>query len=194
MRVLVVDATDRAENEPAGSTDIAALVVDQLEAQRHDVDHLALTGEAFAGFMSADERRAYETDTPILDPVIDDSARRVQQAEALVFVYPSVLFGPPPALKSWLERVMVLGVAFDFDDQQRIRPALTNIRRLGAVTTTSHSTLRRWRARDLGYRTFMRTLRLNCHVLCRRTFVRLPADAPAGRYRDQLQRSFRSWG
>ncbi len=76
---------------------------------------------------------------------------------------------------------MVLGVAFVFDAKQRVRPGLKNVRRLGVVTTTPHSRFATWRARDLGYRTIMRTLRLNCHPLCRRTFIRLPAGHVAGK-------------
>ena len=190
MRVLVVDAFDQTV---AAGCRLGSQVVSLLERAGNDVDLLLLGAPEFAGFMTADERRAYETDSPMLDPVIEASAARVQAADALVFVYPTVLFGTPPVLKSWLERVMVMGVAFKFDDKQRVKPALTNVRRLAVVTSTPHSPRATRRARDLGYRTFMRTLRLNCHPACRRTFVRLPNHAPAGRIDDQLARSFRRW-
>ncbi len=189
MRVLVVDGFTEPSNDPG----LAARVVSLLEAQHHDVESLSLAGAEYAGFMTAEERHAYETDEPLIDPAMKRSAQLVQSVDALVFVYPTTLFGVPPVVKSWLERVMVLGVAFVFDDSQRVRPGLTNVRRLGVVTTTRHNRRRIMRARDLGYRTFMRTLRLNCHPLCRRTFIRLGAGAPQARFADRLHRSLRTW-
>lgn len=189
MRVLVVDAYPVSHDDVG----IVAQVIAALEARGNDVDYLSLAADEFASMMSADERAAYETESPLLAAETQDSARRVQHAEALLFCYPTTLFGVPPRLKSWLERVMVMGVAFVFDRNQRVRPGLTNVRRLGVVTTTPHSRLATARARDLGYRTFMRTLRLNCHPFCRRTYVRIGSGAPEARYHDRLNRSLRSW-
>ena len=189
MRVLVVDAYP-ASHPDAG---IVGQAVAVLEGQGNQVDYLALSADAFATTMSASERAAYETAAPLLAEETKASAAQVQASDALLFCYPTTLFGVPPRLKSWLERVMVMGVAFVFDKKQRVRPGLTNVRRLGVITTTPHSRVATVRARDLGYRTFMRTLRLNCHPLCRRTFVRMPAQAPAARYDDRLNRSLRNW-
>ena len=169
MRVLVIDAY------AAGDPD-AALVdaaCERLRQGGHAVDLLELRSGGFDRFMSADEHRAYETEAPLLADAAKDSAARVQASEALLFCYPTTLFGVPPILKGWLERVMVMGVAFKLDDARRVRPALHNVRRLGAVTTTAHRRSRIWKARDGGYRTLMRTLRLNCSPMCRTTFIRL---------------------
>ena len=189
MRVLLVDAY------PAGHTSgaIVSQVIATLEALGNDVDVLPVAGDNFAGFMTTDERHAYESDAPLVSADTQAAAAAVQAAEALVFCYPTTLFGVPPELKAWLERVMVLGVAFVFDDKKRIRPGMKNIRRLAVVTTSGHTRAATWRARDQGHRTVMRTLRLNCHPRCRRTFVRLASDAPAGRVADQLLRSFRGF-
>lgn len=171
MRVLVVDAF------PPGHADGAVVdaAIHRLEAAGHRVEHHPVARDRFATFMTADERRAYETDEPLIAEETRAAAAAVRRADALLFCYPTTLYGVPPRLKGWLERVMVLGVAFVFDRKRRVRPGLTNIRRLGVVTTSPHGRLRTWRARDGGYRTIMRTLRLNCHPLCRRTFIRLPA-------------------
>ncbi len=189
MRVLVVDAY------PSTHADVGIVgqAIAQLEAQGNQVEHLSLEGDEFGGTMTAQERAVYESDAPLIADETRSSAARVQQADALLFCYPTTLFGPPARLKSWLERVMVMGVAFVFDKKQRVRPGLTNVRRLGVITTTSHSRAATARARDLGYRTFMRTLRLNCHPLCRRTFIRLGAGAPHARFADRLHRSLRTW-
>lgn len=198
MRVLVVDAF------PSHHVDatVTAETVTVLEAQGNTVDLLSLDSPELSSFMTAEERRAYESDQPLISAATQASAAQVQAAEALVFCYPTTLFGVPPELKSWLERVMVMGVAFVFDDKQRVRPGLTNVRRLAVVTTTPHGVVRTANARDLGRRTIMRTLRLNCHPMCRRTFVRLQQSDPANGGEDtperrnhspRLVRAFRSW-
>lgn len=189
MRVLVVDSYP--ETDPDAHVVATAIAV--LEANGNRVERLCLNTVEFSGFMTAEERRAYETDQPLVAAETKSSAAAVQRCDALLFVYPTVLFGVPPRLKSWLERVMVLGVAFVFDEKHRVRPGLKNVRRLGVVTTSPHSRLATARARDLGYRTFMRTLRLNCHPLCRRTFVRLPTAVPGVRCADRLDRALRKW-
>ena len=189
MRVLVVDAYPATHPDAA----IVGEAVAMLETQGNQVDYLSLVIDEFGTTMTAEERTAYETDEPLIADEAKASAARVQSADALLFCYPTTLFGVPPLLKGWLERVMVMGVAFVFDKKHRVRPGLTNVRRIGAITTTPHSRSATMRARDLGYRTFMRTFRLNCHPLCRGTFVRMPTGAPAARYTGRLGRSLRSW-
>jgi len=189
MRVLIVNSYDPADPE----RQVVAAARQALEANGNKVQCLALCEARFDGYMSAEERLAYETDEPLLTQETRASAKAIQAAEAVLFMYPMVLFGPPPRLKSWLERVLVPGVAFVFDRHQKVRPGLTNIKRLGVVTTTTHSRREIRRSRDLGYRIFMRTLRLNCNPLCQRTFVRIQAGAPAGRTADQLNRSLSRW-
>ena len=52
-------------------------------------------------------------------------------------------------LRGWLERVFVPGVAFDFDDNGKLRPGLTHIRRIiGISTYGSPWTLRQDRQRQ----------------------------------------------
>ena len=189
MRVLVVDAY-QANSVHGG---LGGKVMQLLVSKGHVVEYLSLDREEFAGFMTAAERSAYESDEPLIAEETKHSAALVRQADALLFVYPTTMFSVPPRLKSWLERVMVMGVAFILDDNQRVRPGLKHVRRLGVVTTTPHTARATLAARDLGRRTFMRTLRLNCHPLCKRSFVRLHHQAPAGRIDDQLARSLRRW-
>lgn len=169
MRILVVDAY--AAGDP--NTALVEVACQRLRERGHTVDLLELRRGGFDDFMSADEHRAYETEAPLLADATKDSAARVQACDALLFCYPTTLFGVPPILKGWLERVMVMGVAFRLDDARRVRPALHNVRRLGAVTTSAHRRSRVLRARDGGYRTLMRTLRLNCNPTCRTTFIRI---------------------
>ena len=156
-----------------GDGRVAVEAVEELVAGRHEVDRLAVHG--FDSVMSSAERAAYHSEQPVISADVRDSAERLRAAEALLFCYPTVAFTVPATLKGWLERVMVPGVAFVFDDRHRVRPGMPNIRRIGAVTTSPHSRAARLRARDAGRRTTIRTLRLSAHKRCRTTFVSVPS-------------------
>ena len=171
MRVLLLDGYDPSDDDHR----VVVEAIEELEAGRHEVDVLAV--HDFDPVLSADERAAYHSDQPVISDDVRDSAARLQAAEALLFCYPTMAFNVPASLKGWLERVMVPGVAFVFDDQHRVRPGMQNIRRIGAVTTSPHSRMARLRARDAGKRTTARTLRLSAHKRCRTTFVSVPTPA-----------------
>ena len=174
MRVLLLDAY------PPDSPDrvVADEALATLEAGGHTVLRRGLVGGPFERFMSGEERAAYHGDTPLISPETIEDAEALRSVDALLFCYPTVLFTVPAVLKSWLERVLVPGVAFVFDHKERVRPGMRNIRRLGSVTTTVHGRGATRRARDAGRRTTTWNIRLSCHRLCRRTFVSLEAGAP----------------
>ena len=117
MRVLLLDGYDPSEDDRR----VVVAATEELNAGHHEVDLLSV--HDFNAVMSAAERIAYHSDEPVISDDVRDSAERVQAAEALLFCYPSVAFAVPAALKGWLERVMVPGVAFVFDDRHRVRPA-----------------------------------------------------------------------
>lgn len=158
MRVLVVHAHPGAESFSAS---LCTAVRETLEASGHDVDLIDLYRDGFDPVMSPAERAAYETDAPIVASDVHRYAARVKEASAIVFVYPTWWSGLPAILKGWLDRVLVPGVGFVFDRSGRIRPGLTNIRRIVAVTTYGASTLRVHLLGDAGRRTLARTLRMN---------------------------------
>jgi len=188
VRVLLIDAY------PADDPDrpVADAAADALVAKGHEVDHLRLVDEGFEPFMSGAEREAYHTDAPLISEDAKASADLVRQSDALLFCYPTVAHTVPAVLKGWLERVLVLGVAFEFDAKGRIAPGMTQVRRIGAITTSPHGWVTTRRHGDLGRRTIMWTLRLNCHKLCRRTFVGIPRGAGATS-RSTIDRAVRRW-
>lgn len=188
MRVLVVSAYEA----DAMGADTTAFVASILKQDGHEVSELDVVGE-FSGYLSEAEHRAYDEPEPLLAEDTRRWAEQVQAAEALVFCYPTTLFSVPAILKAWLERVFVPGVAFVFDEKQRVRPGLAGVRRLAVVTTTPHRPGRTRQARDLGRRTILWTLRLNCSRLCRRTFVSLPVGVPVASRRDLLNRRLTGW-
>ena len=159
MRTLVVIAHPSTDSFCHALTDRA---VAGLRAAGHDVTVLDLYAEGFRVAMSADERTAYHGDEPILDPVVGLHADAVLAAEALVFVYPTWWSGLPAILKGWLERVLVPGVGFRFDEKGKVRPGLGQVRHLVGISTYGSP---RWYVRlvnDNGRRTITRALRLSC--------------------------------
>jgi NAD(P)H dehydrogenase (quinone) len=141
----------------------------------HDVTMLDLYEEGFRTAMSHDERLAYHSDRPILDPLAEHHAGIVQQADVLVFIYPTWWSTMPAILKGWLERVMVPGVGFVFDEHHRVRRGLTHVHRIIGVSTYGAP----WRyvkiMHDNGRRTLLRALRLNTALMTRRSWLGLYA-------------------
>ena len=168
------DALVVAHPDPGSFTHaIAAAALASLERSGHDVTVLDLYEEEFRPAMSLDERLAYHGDRPILDPTVERHADIVREAEALVFVYPTWWSTMPAILKGWLERVLVPGVGFVFDEKQRVRPGLTHVRRIVGISTYGAP---RWYVHaihDNGRRTLMRALRLNTGYFTRRSWLGL---------------------
>lgn len=189
MRVLLIDAYEL--DDPSRST--ASTTADALRSNGCDVEHQRLHELGFGAFMTADELRAYRTPQPLIARETRESGAAVADSDALVFCYPAVMFGVPPVLKSWHERVLVPGVGFRLDHKRRVRPGMTQIRRIGAVAATSHRRSEIARARDLGRRTVMRTMRMNCHHLCRRTFLTVRSENDPASTASQIERAFRRW-
>ena len=150
---------------PSGGSYCAAIfdaIVDALEAQSaHTITAIRLADEKFATEMSSVERAAYETEAPLISDETKRHAEILKQAEALIFVYPTWWSGLPAQLKGWLERVFVLGVAFRFNNNGKIRPNLQNVRHIIGVSTYGSP----WRyvklINDNGRRTLTRAIRMS---------------------------------
>ena len=147
-----------------------------LRAGGHEVEVVDLCALEFRAAMSAAEREAYHGDTPVLDPLVAEQVELIRSVDTLVFVYPTWWSGLPAVLKGWLERVMVPGVGFRFDERSgKVRPALTNVRRLIGISSYGSP---RWYVRavnDNGRRTLMRALRLSCGFRTSRRWLGLYA-------------------
>jgi putative NADPH-quinone reductase len=170
MRVVVVVAhpDPSSFNQAIASTATAALI-----ESGHHVTVLDLYAEEFRTAMSADERLAYHSDRPLLDPMAERHADIVKQAEALVFVYPTWWSTMPAILKGWLERVMVPGVGFVFDEHHHVRRGLTHVRRVVGISTYGARWIYVKAVHDNGRRTLLRALRLNTATLTRRSWLGL---------------------
>jgi putative NADPH-quinone reductase len=159
MNVVVVLGHPSADSYCAA---IFKRIIFALESQpSHSVTAIRLADEKFATAMSTAERVAYETETPLISDETKRHAEVLLQAEALIFVYPTWWSGLPAQLKGWLERVFVLGVAFRFNKNSKIRPNLQNIRHIIGVSTYGSP----WRyvklINDNGRRTLTRAIRMS---------------------------------
>jgi NAD(P)H dehydrogenase (quinone) len=171
MRVLVVHAHP---SPTSFSRALCAAAETALQEAGHAVTVVHLDEEGFRPAMSAAERTAYHSETPILDPHVERHAHLVRHAEALVFVYPTWWAGPPAVLKGWLERVLVPGVAFHLDPTtNKVRADLRHVRHLVGISTYGSSRLYVRVLSDPGRRTIMRALRMLCRRRCRRTWLAL---------------------
>lgn len=170
MRAVVIVANP---NPSSFSHAIAARLREGLEASGHNVIVHDLYAEGFRAAMSAEEREAYHGDVPVIDPLVIEHITDLQDAHTLVFVYPTWWSSLPAVLKGWLERVMVPGVGFVFDERHKVRPGLTNVKRLVGIATYGSS----WRSvkliNDNGRRTILRALRLSTSVRTRSTWLPL---------------------
>jgi NAD(P)H dehydrogenase (quinone) len=170
MRVVVVVAHP---DPHSFNHSIASTAAASLTRAGHAVTVLDLYAEEFRAAMSHDERQAYHSDRPLLDPMAERHAGVVKHAEALVFVYPTWWSTVPAILKGWLERVMVPGVGFVFDEHQRVRRGLTDVRRIVGISTYGATRLYVKALNDNGRRTLMRALRLNTALVTRRSWLAL---------------------
>lgn len=132
MRVLVVYAHPLPDSFAAA---VHRTIVTVLRRNGHQVDDCDLYAEDFDPVLTADERRAYNTDDPNLSEVADHVAR-LEAADALVLCFPTWWYGMPAILKGWFDRVWANKVAFELPPGGgAIRPALHNIKKFAVVTT-----------------------------------------------------------
>jgi putative NADPH-quinone reductase len=150
---------------------IAARTEAGLRRGGHDVIVHDLGAEGFRAAMSDAERTAYHGDTPVLDPLVAQHIDDLRACEILVVVYPTWWSSLPAVLKGWFERVMVPGVGFVFDEQHKVRPGVTHIRRLVGISTYGSPWWYVKLVNDNGRRTVLRSMRLSTGLRTRSTWL-----------------------
>lgn len=132
MRLLVVHAHPVPESFNAA---LCQAAVDAARAAGHEVRLIDLHAQGFNPVMGPDERRAYNDAGPPPADVAPHIAA-LQWAEGLILVYPTWWYAQPAILKGWFDRVWRPGVTFTVPAPGApMRPALTNIRLIGVITT-----------------------------------------------------------
>lgn len=174
MRCLVIHAHPDPSSFSSALRDAAT---EGLRSSGHHVDVLDLYQSGYEATMSGVEHREYYSvaaDHP--DRQVAEHIKLLQQAEALIFVYPTWWSGLPAIMKGWLDRTFLPDVAFSLDEKtNKVKPELTNIRMLVGITTTGSP---RWFVHGVGNagrRTIHRTVRLICHPLTRRKWLSMYA-------------------
>ena len=168
MQVLVVLCHPSEQSFTRATCDAC---VRGLRRAGHEVTVLDLYGMGFDPVMDAEAHVAYHGDQPIIDPLVQASADAVQAAEALVFVYPTWWSSLPAMLKGWLEKTMVPGVAFVFDDRNKVRPGLGRVRRIVGISSYGSPRPYVKAVNDNGRRIILRALRLNTGLRTRTTWM-----------------------
>jgi NAD(P)H dehydrogenase (quinone) len=142
MRVLYLYAHPLAESFHAAVRDAAR---EGLAQAGHRVDLCDLYAEGFNPVLSAEERRGYHA-VPENRAPVEDSVRRLEQAEGVVMSFPTWCFGLPAILKGWMDRVLLPGVSFRLDDGVA-KPNLLHIKRVAGISTYGRP---RWTAMVMG--------------------------------------------
>jgi NAD(P)H dehydrogenase (quinone) len=161
VKVLVVSA--HPSNESFVGT-LRTAVLEELTHMNHEIRHHDLYAEEFNPVFSAYERLNHVGDVEMKLQNLPDlrvHVQDIQWAEALVLVYPTWWSGQPAILKGWIDRVLMNEVAWVLPEgAARIRPLLTNIRKVVVVTTHGSSKLVNSLQGESGKRTAFRSIRL----------------------------------
>lgn len=181
MKVLVL-------NGFAEPDEITTAVTSTLERGGHDVELWNLAEMGFRPFMSTEERRAYHTDINLLDPHTQRAAELMHEVEGFVACTPHMTFGPSPLIKGFLDRVLIPGVAFTFENEKLVS-RLRHITRIGLAVRTPHDDATIRTARDGAHRIILRTVRLNAALNARSTHVKLrPGESTTA-----IESAFAAW-
>lgn len=143
MKALVLFAHPCPESFSAA---LHTQVVEVLTGRGWEVDDCDLNAEGFNPVLSEAERRGYHDEATNMAPV-SAYVERLRAADALVMVFPVWNFGYPAILKGFLDRVFLPGVSFKLEDG-KVKPNLTHIRKLAAVTTYGGTRVRALMAGD----------------------------------------------
>ena len=169
MRILVIYCHPRPDSFSAALRDVA---VEALMAGGHEVYVTDLYAEGFDPVLSSSQRGAY-FDEAQNKLGLEDQIHALRQAESLVLVYPTWWFGMPAMLKGWFDRVWLPGVAFRLGGSKVLEPLLTNIRRIGIVTTFGSPRWLLWWVGWPEWRVVRRGLRPLCAPACRLDWIGL---------------------
>ncbi|CBJ32295.1 NAD(P)H dehydrogenase (quinone) [Ectocarpus siliculosus] len=173
-KIVVVQVHPNGK-DPSFTLALGEAVRDSLKDAGHQVRVTNLYQEQFQAALGGQEHRGFMTafrDGQVAEDVkghVDD----LQWCSGLVLCYPTWWYSFPAILKGWLDRTLMPGVAFDLPNGvEKPHPKtgfisrLTNIRKVGMVTTFGNSF---WNVRyvgDPGRRIVSRGLRPLFHPEC----------------------------
>jgi putative NADPH-quinone reductase len=146
-------------------------VINELTIAHHEIRLRDLYAENFDPFLSATERALHHT-PPSTRPDLAKDVEDLRWCNAIVFIYPTWWAGLPAMLKGWIDRTWMNEVAWVLPaGANTIRPRLTNIRRLVAVTTHGSSKIINSLQGEPGKRIISRSIRVMCNTWCRARWI-----------------------
>ncbi len=132
MRCLIVSAHPLTNSLCRQFTD---QVIEQLNTAGHEVISEDLYQQRFDPVLSVRERETYYQEH--YDQVeVAEQVGQLQNAEALILVFPTWWFNFPAILKGWFDRVWAPGIAYDHASGfGPITPKLHGLKRVLVITT-----------------------------------------------------------
>lgn len=131
MRIQVVHSHPLTESYDHA---LFGVIVETLKTNGHEVVATDLYREGFEPAMTEAERRSYMGngyDTG----AIARYTETLKSVDGVILCFPHWWFSMPAMLKGWVDRVWGPGVAFTYDAEGKLEPALTNIKLFGVVTS-----------------------------------------------------------
>ncbi|HOW28580.1 MAG TPA: NAD(P)H-dependent oxidoreductase [Elusimicrobiota bacterium] len=111
MKISIILAHPRAASFNHAIAQTAAA---QLKKNGHDVRMHDLYQEKFDPLLSPAELTA-----PSADPLVQRHAAEITEADGIVIVHPNWWGQPPAMLKGWVDRVLCMGVAYRFTENDK---------------------------------------------------------------------------
>ena len=193
MRVLLVSA------HPSPTSFVSSLVtevMDTLNNGAHEVRHHDLCAEGFNPVFNSFERRNHHSSVSTRlkgSPDLISHVEDLQWCEALILVYPTWWSGQPAILKGWFDRVLMNGVAWSLPEgAARLKPGLSNIRRMVVITTHGSSKFVNALEGESGKRTAFRSVRLMFHWRARSSWIAMyKLDRASAAEREAFKRRVR---
>ena len=152
-----------------------------LAAAGHTVRTIDL--RTFSPVLTRPEMAAYVTDQPLIHEQTTEYAQAVLSCDALILVYATTMSTLPPALKGWLDRVLVPGVSFTLDGSGGTKRGLAGLDWIIGISVYSDTWLATKRTYDNGRRILMRNLRLCARLGTRTAWLPLYSATAANEQR-----------
>lgn len=131
-----------------------------LSAAGHEVTVIDVAADNFNPVMPFDEWKEYQSLSGAVASPLHAYAQAAREANIMVFVYPTWWSSMPAQLKGWMERVLVPGVGFVMNKNNKVQPGLRNLKRIVVVTTFGSPRAYVAIMNDNGSRVLRRSLRL----------------------------------
>eukprot|EP01041_Mallomonas_annulata_P009955 gene9955-20699_t len=168
-------------------------------------------GKTFEPVLTCEERRNYHdhdkinlrrnnpinADNNLIAADVQEAAADLRWCDSIIFVYPTWWFNMPAILKGYFDRVLLQGIGFELD-HKGLHPALTNIKKIGVVSTYGSPWYLVAYAGDNGRQFISRGLRSCFAPTCQLTWYSL-YDADSATYEERrkflenIEESFKSF-